>query len=58
MRSRVALVAVATLTFAVGLTACGQVNQPGPSPTSSVTRSDATPPSRRWSRTASGRTAS
>lgn len=39
MRSRVALVAVATLAFAVGLTACGQVNQPGPTPTISVTRS-------------------
>jgi polar amino acid transport system substrate-binding protein len=43
MRSRVALVAVATLAFAVGLTACGQVNQPGPSATSSPTRSDADP---------------
>jgi polar amino acid transport system substrate-binding protein len=41
MRSRVALVAVTALALAMGLTACGQVNQPGPSPTSSPTASGA-----------------
>jgi polar amino acid transport system substrate-binding protein len=40
MRSRVALVAVAALTLAMGLTACGQVNQPGPSSTASATGSE------------------
>jgi polar amino acid transport system substrate-binding protein len=40
MRSRVALVAVAALTVAMGLTACGQVNQPGPSSTASATGSE------------------
>lgn len=40
MRSRVVLVAVAALTVAMGLTACGQVNQPGPSPTASATGSE------------------
>jgi polar amino acid transport system substrate-binding protein len=40
MRSKVALVAVAALTVAMGLTACGQVNQPGPSSTASATGSE------------------
>jgi polar amino acid transport system substrate-binding protein len=40
MRSSVALVAVAALAVAMGLTACGQVNTPGPSPTASATGSE------------------